>query len=205
MPSAQAPHHSPAVLILIDVVNHFEFPDGKKVLRHALPIAPRLARLKKCAQAVGISTIYVNDNFGQWRSDVSSLLDYCIRPDAIGRSFVEQIQPDRNDYFVLKPMHSGFYQTPLEVLLRYMGASTLVLGGLTTNSCIVCTAHDAKMREFELYVPSDCTASRTVKEHRQAIEHIRMMTDARVTPSESLRLHEIARSAGKSQGHQLRG
>jgi len=198
MPAAQAPHHSPTVLILIDVINHFEYPDGEKILRQALPLAPRLARLKKRAQATGISTIYVNDNFGQWRSDAAKLLDYCVRPEAIGKSFVEQIQPDKNDYFVLKPMHSGFYQTPLEVLLRYLDASTLLLCGLTTNSCIVCTAHDAKMREFHLYVPSDCSAARTVKEHRQAIEHIRKMTDAKVTPSRSLRLPEIARGPRKS-------
>ena len=107
------------MLLLIDVINHFEFPDGEKVLRQALPIAPKLAHLKKRAQAAGMSTIYVNDNFGQWRSDVSKLLDYCTRPEAPGKSFVEQIQPDKNDYFVLKPMHSAFYQTPLEVLLRY--------------------------------------------------------------------------------------
>jgi nicotinamidase-related amidase len=185
------------VLILIDVINHFEFPDGEKVLRQALPMAPRLARLKKRAHAAGMSTIYVNDNFGQWRTDVAKLLDYCVRPEAIGKVFVEQLRPDKDDYFVLKPMHSGFYQTPLEVLLRYLDASTLVLAGLTTNSCIICTAHDAKMREFELYVPSDCSASRTAKEHRQAIEHIRMMTDARVAESGSLRLNEIAREAGK--------
>jgi len=116
---------------------------------------------------------------------------------ALQSSFVEQIRPEKNDYFVLKPMHSGFYQTPLEVVLRYLDASTLVLGGLTTNSCIVCTAHDAKMREFELYVPSDCSAARTPREHRQAIEHIRMMTDAKVAPSGSLRLNEIARRARK--------
>jgi nicotinamidase-related amidase len=195
MPSAQAPHHSPAVLILIDVINHFEFPDGEKVFRQALPVASKLARLKKRAQAAGMSTIYVNDNFGQWRSDVSKLLDYCIRPEAIGKPFVEQVRPDENDYFVLKPMHSGFYQTPLEVLLRHLDASTLILGVLATNSCIVCTAHDAKMRGFGLYVPSDCSAARTSKEHRQAIEHIRMMTDAKVLSSGSLRLNEIVRSS----------
>jgi nicotinamidase-related amidase len=197
MPSAQAPHHSPAVLVLIDVVNHFEFPDGETLLRQAIPMAQKLVRLKKRARSVGMSTIYVNDNFGQWRSDVSKLLDYCVRPEAIGKSFVEAIQPDKDDYFVLKPMHSGFYQTPLEILLRYLDASILVLAGLTTNSCIVCTAHDARMREFELYVPSDCSAARTAKEHRQAIEHIRMMTDAKVLPSRSLRLSEIARGGRK--------
>ena len=59
-----------------------------------------------------MSTIYVNHNFGQWRSDGSKLLDYCVRPEAIGKSFVEQIQPDKNDYFVLKPMHSGSTKRP---------------------------------------------------------------------------------------------
>jgi len=83
-------------------------------------------------------------------------------------------------------MHSGLYQTPLEVLLRVLNAPTLLLCGLT------------KMREFELYVPSDCSAARTVKEHGQAVEHIRTMTDAKVTVSRSLRLHEIARAPRKS-------
>jgi nicotinamidase-related amidase len=104
----------------------------KPYVRHYQPRPSSL--LKKRAQAAGMSAIYVSDNFGQWRSDVSKLLAYCVRPEAIGRPFVEQIQPDTNDYFVLKPTHFGFYQTPLEVLLRCWGASTLVLRGLTTNN-----------------------------------------------------------------------
>jgi nicotinamidase-related amidase len=102
------------VLLLIDVVNDFEFPGGKELLAQALPIAPRLARLKTRARAAGIPIVYVNDNFGQWRSDLSKLLNYCLRPEAVGMRFVEQISPDQHDYFVLKPKHSAFYQTPLE-------------------------------------------------------------------------------------------
>jgi nicotinamidase-related amidase len=88
-------------------------------------------------------------------------------------------------------MHSAFYQTPLEVLLRYLGVRSLILGGLATNSCIVCTAHDARMRDFKLYVPSDCSAARTRREHDQAITHIKEMLDASVIPSSSLRLGEL--------------
>jgi nicotinamidase-related amidase len=173
---------------LIDVINHFEFPDGKEMLAQALPIAPRLARLKARARAAGIPAVYVNDNFGQWRSDLSKVLDYCLRPQAAGRRFVEQIRPDKDDYFVLKPRHSAFYQTPLEILLAYLGASSLILCGLATNSCVVCTAHDAKMRNLDLLVPSDCSAALTAREHKQAIEHMRAMTNATTTPSTSLRL-----------------
>ena len=93
-------------------------------------------------------------------------------------------------------MHSAFYQTPLEVLLRYLGASSLILCGLATNSCIVCTAHDANMREFRLFVPSDCSAARTPREHEQAIEHIKAMTHAKVMPSASLRLGEVVKKFG---------
>jgi nicotinamidase-related amidase len=184
-------HKSSAALILIDVINHFEFPDGQRILRQALPIAPRLARLKARARKAGIPSIYVNDNFGQWRSDAAKLVDYCLRPESAGRKFVEDLRPVDDDYFVLKPMHSAFFQTPLEILLRYLGATNLILCGLATNSCIVCTAHDANMREFRLFVPSDCSAARSPREHRQAIEHIKEMADARTMPSAKLRLDDL--------------
>jgi len=187
---------STIALILIDVINHFEFPDGDRILRQALLIRNNLTRLKARATAAGIPTIYVNDNFGDWRSEKSALLDYCLRPAARGAKFVEAVCPEEEDYFVLKPMHSAFYQTPLEVLLQYLGTTVLILAGLTTNSCITCTAHDANMRNFELFVPSDCSASRTVDEHRKAIQHLKAMTKARTNKSNSLQFDRLI--------HQLR-
>lgn len=186
-------HTSPVALLLIDVINHFEFPDGRRILQQALPIAPRLAKLKQRCQRAGIPVIYVNDNFGQWRSDAKSLVARCLETTREGKPFVDQLRPGDEDYFVLKPMHSAFFQTPLEILLRHLGATSLILTGLATNSCIVCTAHDAKMRDFRLYVPSDCSAARTSREHHQSIEHIREMAGASVVPSTSLRVASLRR------------
>jgi nicotinamidase-related amidase len=188
MARRSSPDPSTTAILLIDVINHFEFPDGKEMLVQALSIASRLARLKARMRAAKIPIIYVNDNFGQWRSDLPKLLAYCLRPEAIGRRFVEQIQPAKDDYFVLKPRHSAFYQTPLEILLEHLRATSLILCGLATNSCVICTAHDAKMRNFNLFVPSDCSASLTAREHKQAIEHMKTMTDAVATASTSVRL-----------------
>jgi nicotinamidase-related amidase len=179
---------SSITLLLIDVINHFEFPDGDRILRQALRIAPNIARLKSRARAAGIPTIYVNDNFGEWRSERSVLLKGCLRPDAKGAGFVEQVQPNEEDYFVLKPMHSAFYQTPLETLLRHLGSRTLVLTGLTTNSCITCTAHDANMRDLNLIVPSDCSAARTHEEHKQALLHLKNMLGANTGSSTIVKL-----------------
>ena len=192
-PDSKAPP-SRAALLLIDVINHFEFPDGGRTLRQATPIAPRIARLKSRAREAGIPAIYVNDNFGHWRSEASKLVAYCTREGAPGRKFVEQLRPDPEDYFVLKPMHSAFYQTPLELLLQKLGATTLIVCGLATNSCVVCTAHDARMRNFRLFVPSDCTAARSKREHAQAIAHIASMTDADTSASASLKVKELAKA-----------
>jgi nicotinamidase-related amidase len=181
-------HKSSLALLLIDVINHFEFPDGTKLLRNAAPIAPAVARLKKKAGKAGVPVIYVNDNFGQWRSDAEKLVAYCLRPECASRTFVQAIRPAAEDYFVLKPMHSAFYQTPLDTLLRYLGASSIILAGLSTNSCILCTAHDAKMRDLDVMVPEDCCAARSAREHAQAVEHLKDMGDIRVLTSSSLRL-----------------
>jgi nicotinamidase-related amidase len=184
-------HKSTVALLLIDVVNHFDRPDGDALLKNALPMAARLAKLKERCRKAGIPAIYVNDNFGQWRSDAKTLVAHCLSSHCAGRPFVERVRPADEDYFVLKPMHSAFYQTPLEILLRYLGVKSLILGGLATNSCIICTAHDARMRDFKLYVPSDCSAARTQREHDQAIVHIHEMLDGSVIPSSSVRLSEL--------------
>jgi nicotinamidase-related amidase len=191
-------HRSPTVLVLVDVINHFEFPDGSRLLQNAMQIAPRLARLKKRARASNIPVVYVNDNFGQWRSDAGKLLSHCLRTDCAGKPFVEAIQPDEQDYRVLKPMHSAFFQTPLDLLLRHLGASSIILAGIATNSCILCTAHDARMRDFKITVVADCCAARSAREHNEAIDNMREMAGARVVTLSSLRFKTTKAGHGKS-------
>ena len=184
----------------MDVVNHFEFPDGDLLLRNALAIVQSLARLKQRARAAHVPVIYVNDNFGRWQSDAGKLLAYCLLPECPARKFVGPIQPDGEDYCVLKPMHAAFYQTPLDVLLRHLDVTSLVLAGVATNSCILCTAHDAKMRDYDVTVVSDCCAARRMKEHTQALDHIREMADARIVSSQSLRFGRRKRYGAGGSG-----
>ncbi len=179
---------STQALLLIDVVNHFEFPDGRRLLRNALQISPDIKRLKERARRAKIPVIYVNDNFGQWLSDSSRLLRYCLRKECAGKPFVQMICPEARDYCVLKPMHSAFYQTPLELLLRDLDVRSLVVAGLATNSCVLCTAHDANMRGFGLTIASDCCAARSRKEHDEALRNIKSMANARVLASAAVRL-----------------
>jgi nicotinamidase-related amidase len=120
--------------------------------------------------------------------------------EAKGAQFVRLLLPDSEDYFVLKPLHSAFYMTPLEVLLQHLQVETLILSGLTSNSCITVTAHDANMRGFDIFVPSDCSCARNEKEHTQALGQLEGMVGANLRHSASLRLPNLIRVAQISQG-----
>src|SRR6185503_10597113 len=155
-----APDKSPIVLMLIDVINDFEFDEGAEdLLRFALPAARQIAALKERATSAGVSSIYVNDNFGKWRSDFRALIAHCIDDDTRGRPIVELLKPNDRDYFVLKPKHSGFYSTTLYLLLQHLGARTLILTGFSADICVLFTAADAYLRDYHLIIPSDCVAS----------------------------------------------
>jgi nicotinamidase-related amidase len=183
------PSPVPVALLLIDVLTTFQFPDGDPTLRAALKIGEALARLKMRAREVKIPVLYVNDNYGDWRSEKEVLIGRCL--EGKGARFVKPLLPDSEDYFVLKPMHSAFYMTPLEVLLEHLQVETLILTGLTSNSCLTITAHDANMRGFDLYIPADCSCARTAQEHVQALNSLEAMAGAKLTTSRSLRLRQL--------------
>jgi len=185
------PDSCSAALILLDVITDFDFPGGDQLLEQALPLAPRLRKLAERARQAGIPVLYVNDNFGRWQSDFAGLVQRCLSPESSGRSFVEPLRPGDKDYFILKPKHSGFFGTTLEVLLKYLQARSLIIAGLTGNMCVQFTATDAYLRDFHLFVPADCTASLTKDANDQAIKYMGEVLKADVRPSEELDLQQI--------------
>ncbi|HXQ69151.1 MAG TPA: isochorismatase family cysteine hydrolase [Pyrinomonadaceae bacterium] len=186
-----APDKSGAALLLIDVINDFDFPEGDQLLRLAMPAGKNIARLKQRAKSAGIPAIYVNDNFGRWRSDFKKIVAHC-REEGRGKEFVELLLPEEDDYFVLKPKHSGFYSTSLALLLTHLTATNLIVTGIAGNNCVLVTANDAYMRDFKLFVPSDCVASNTEEENRHALEQMETVLKADTTISSELDLQKIS-------------
>jgi nicotinamidase-related amidase len=183
-----APDDSAVALLLIDVINDLEFDGGEILLRQALPMLTPLATLKRRAKQAGIPVIYVNDNFGRWQSNFAKLLDHCLQDGVRGQPLAEQLRPEEDDYFVLKPKHSGFYATTLDLLLRYLKVTTLILSGLTGDICVLFTANDAYMRDLHVVVPADCVASLQPDENRHALAHMHRVLKADIRPSAALDL-----------------
>lgn len=185
------PEKSPVALIIVDVINDLEFEGGEALLQNVLPMAERLAALAERAREAGIAVIYVNDNFGKWRSDFRALLDHCRNENVRGRQLAEILAPKNSDYFVLKPKHSGFFSTTLDTLMEYLHVETIVIGGLTTDRCVLFTASDAHMRDLHIFVPEDCCAADSEEHHRDAITMIQRVLGADTTPSDKLDLKNL--------------
>lgn len=190
-----APDTSPVVLLLIDVINDLEFPEGEHIFDDALEMAHKIAALKKRACAAGIPTVYVNDNFGRWQSDFRAVIDHVLQNDVRGRPIAKLLAPDDDDYFVLKPKHSAFFSTTLDVLLDYLKANTLILTGLAGNICVLFSANEAYMRDFNLIVPCDCIASNTREENQHALKQMSKVLKADTRAAEELDLENVLRVA----------
>jgi nicotinamidase-related amidase len=184
------------VLLLVDVINDMDFPGSEALVRQAEPMARRLAALKKRAASAGIPSIYINDNFGKWRSDFRHLVDHCTQDDVPGRDVARALRPTEDDYFVLKPKHSAFFDTTLDTLLAHLGTTTVILTGIAGNICVLFSANDAYMRDLRLYVPADCTVSNTQQENDYALNQMATILKADITPSAALDLAAIAEGAG---------
>jgi nicotinamidase-related amidase len=186
------PDRSSVVLVLIDVINDLEWPGGDRMLPDALAMARRIAALKRRATLARVPTLYVNDNFGRWKSDFRAQVAHCLEDGVCGQAIVELLQPSEEDYFVLKPMHSGFFGTSLELLLRHLEARTLILCGIAANNCVLLTANDAYMHGYELVVPADAVASNTRAETAAALEQLRTVVKAKTPASARVDLRRLA-------------
>ncbi len=184
----QAEPGAAVALLLIDVINDLAFDGGEDLLQQALPMAQAITALKGRAKAAGIPVIYVNDNYGHWQDDFQTVVEYCMRPEAPGRETTALLRPGKDDYFVIKPRHSGFYQTNLDLLLKYLKVRTLILTGMAADMCVLFTANDAYLREFEIVVPADCCAAESEAYRRQALDLIERVLKADVSPGAELDL-----------------
>jgi nicotinamidase-related amidase len=164
-----------SALLIIDMINALDFPEGPRLLRQALPAARRVARLRRRLKVQGVPVVFVNDNFTHWREDFRQLVAICSQPDVIGAPLVQAVPPEEDDYSILKPQHSAFYNTPLEVLLEQLEVKRVILAGIATDHCILASAMGARMRRLETMVASDGTAAITLHRHRNALAVMRTM------------------------------
>jgi nicotinamidase-related amidase len=175
-------------LLIIDMINPMDFPGAETMRDKTDELAKVILALRDEANRLKVPVIYVNDNYGQWHSDKSRIVDACAADDKPGRDMVRGIAPRDDDYFVIKPQFSGFYATNLPVLLPKLGISRLVITGIAADICVLFTAADAHMRAYDLWVPSDGVTSEHGERTRWALDIMQKSMQARTEATGDLAL-----------------
>ncbi|HMJ97589.1 MAG TPA: isochorismatase family cysteine hydrolase [Thermoleophilaceae bacterium] len=162
--------------VLISVDNQMvEFdPDG------GIPVMPGYEHclsnsiaLVEAARAARIPVIFTQDRHSRTLVDFGRELDgvesiHCVE-DHPSTELVDQLRPQPDEYLVTKRRYSAFFGTDLDVLLRGLGAETLILCGGLTDVCIHYTFVDAHQRDYHLRVATDGVIGSSEPAHRAAL------------------------------------
>jgi nicotinamidase-related amidase len=187
MKPAKVPR-SPRVLILVDYINPLNFPGAEKLAPFALSAARATLRLRERLQREKVAVVYANDNYGAWQSDFQNLVAQCGAREDTSGEIARLLAPRPGDITLLKPRHSAFYCTALELLLKEMGTRELVVAGLATDMCVQMTAADAFLRGFEdVWVPSDCNAAETPQAKAASLRYMKDVLKCDVRSSRAAR------------------
>ncbi|MDR7269362.1 nicotinamidase-related amidase [Pelomonas saccharophila] len=174
-------------MLLVDFVNPLSFDGAQALAPSALAAARQTNRLRRRLAAEGARTIYANDNYGQWTSDFKALWRHCLATPGNAGKLAKLVTPRRDDFALLKPRHSAFYATPLDLLLEQLRCKRLVVTGIAADSCVFFSAMDAYLRGYSVSVPIDCVAAESAVARDNALEQMARVLKADIRPSEAVR------------------
>lgn len=182
-----APQPSSTALLVIDVFTDFGFPGGEALFAEATGISQNIATLCRRARKARVPVIYVNDNAGLWTSESGQVVAKALRSTP-GKRFAGALRPLPGDLFVLKAKQSGFHGTPLEIFLDYTRTKRLILCGLTADICVFFTAQDAYVRDYEIWVASDCVASQSAPLKGRSLDLMKTLFHAKCAEGNAIKL-----------------
>lgn len=171
-------------LLIVDMINSFQFDMGEHLAEKTKQIVPRILSLKKHAKQNNWPIIYINDHYGLWKADIDAIRKEC--KNEISWDIIESISPQKEDYFLIKPKHSAFYETALHTLLTELQVTRLIITGIAGNICVLFTANDAYMREYSIMIPKDCTASNSNEDNDFALTMMESVLFAEITTEKQI-------------------
>lgn len=172
-------------MLVIDMQNDFCSPKGwlahigVDVTPARRPIAP-LNRLLPALRGEGVPVIWVNWGNRPDKLNLSPSLLHVYKPTGRGiglgdklpgtkapvlqkgswaAAVVDGLKPAARDIHVAKYRMSGFWDTELDSILRNLGITTLLFGGVNADQCVLCTLQDANFLGYDCVLVSDCTAT----------------------------------------------
>jgi nicotinamidase-related amidase len=186
------PESGRTALIVVDMLTPYDFEDADAVAASAAGAVPRIQMLLDRARGDDVEIVYVNDNYGDWRTSRKQLVRDAL--DGRHAELVEPIVPPEDADFVMKARHDIFYMTPVEYLLRQRDCSRIVLTGQVTEQCVLYSALAAYVRHFQVVVPRDAVVHIDAGLADAALEMMERNMHAEVGDAEACALTASARA-----------
>ncbi len=176
---------SRTAIIVIDMQNDFCAKGGwldhigVDVAPARRPIGP-LQTLLPALRGVGVPVVWLNWGNRPDRLNLSPSVLHVYKPSGEGvglgdplpatgahvlergswaAAVVDELAPLASDVRVDKYRMSGFWDTELDSILRNLGVTTLLLGGVNADQCVMCTLQDANFLGYDCILLTDCTAT----------------------------------------------
>jgi nicotinamidase-related amidase len=173
------------VLTLIDLQRDFLDPGGWYAqggidISHMRRVIEPTQRLLEAARRARVPVVWTRHGYKDG-SDAGPFLqlrpflrDGGLRQGTWGYELADDFEVLPEDWTVEKARLSAFFNTNLELVLRGLGAETVLLGGVLTNQCVAATSKDAMFRDFKPIVVAECTGTTLPHLHEPALEMIRV-------------------------------
>ena len=172
-------------LVVIDMENAFIDPESPLCIRNALATVPACGRVIRKSRERKIPVFFVNRIYRRNGSDVEFTRyqswydgDRYLAPGSTGPLSIDvpaEFKPQAGDYTIVKPRFSAFFQTELDLILRRLGVTTVIMTGTTTPNCIRTTCYDGISMDYNIIIIEDCCSSNT-----EEIQRVNMEDMARV-------------------------
>jgi nicotinamidase-related amidase len=161
-------------LIISDMLEDFIRPDGAlPVGEEGLKIIPHLQTLINFCRQREIPVVYANDAL----MPDDFLFKSRLRPHGIrgtsGAQIITELTPQDDELIIHKRRFSAFFKTDLDITLREWDIDTVVIGGVSTEVCVLSTAYEAVCNNFQVIVLEDCCASRFCETRDQVLDLLR--------------------------------
>ena len=143
---------SKTAFLVVDMINDYLAPKGKKYCAPCRSIIPDLKRLIGLARGNDWPVIYVSTCLEDGQGPLAGKWGMHARKGTWGAEIVPELKPLAGDIMVAKTVYDGFFETDLDKILKKLKISTVVVTGIHTHVCVLLTALGAFYRGYRVIV-----------------------------------------------------
>ncbi|NLB48938.1 MAG: cysteine hydrolase [Erysipelotrichia bacterium] len=163
-------------ILVVDMLN--DFVTGALGCDRAKAIIQPNKQLIEGARKLGVPIIFCNDSHLKGVDhELKHWGDHAIRGTK-GAEVIPELPVLDEDYVILKRRYSSFFQTDLDILLKELGVTSVIITGLHTHMCCRHTAADAYQNNYEVLFAKEATNAFTEEDHLEGLKYAKEVYDA---------------------------